>query len=133
MTPFLLPRSLQSAHRLMGAASFPEAVAVVAELGVIQRGENLSDRLLDDTIEHGRYAQGTLCPVGLVDEHPAHRRRAVGSFTQIRVDPFPVLPFEGREVIDAHRINTGCATVGFDPLPCPFQIRGGKDLLDRCI
>jgi site-specific DNA recombinase len=69
---------LRLRHRLLGRASGPEAVTVLAERRVPQRLKPLEHRLLDDAIDHGRNAESTPpATPGLWDHHPAHRLRLV--------------------------------------------------------
>ena len=65
-------------HRLVRRTPRAEAVTMLAESALEERAQHLRQRLLDQAIQHGRHAEGTLRPIGFRDEHPAHCRRTVG-------------------------------------------------------
>ena len=68
---------LRLRHRLLGRASRPKAVAVLAERRVPQRLQPLQHRLLDHAVDHGWNAE-VACPAGRFrDLHPTHRLRLV--------------------------------------------------------
>ena len=41
--------------------------------------DDLRDRLLNDSVQHGGNAQGALTPGGFWNPHPQHRCRAIGT------------------------------------------------------
>jgi hypothetical protein len=81
--------SLRLCHRLLGRASRPEAVTMLAERRIPQRLKPLENRLLDYTIDYGWNAE-VACPAGrLRDLHPTHRLRLVASLEQLVFDLRP--------------------------------------------
>jgi hypothetical protein len=81
---------LRLRHRLLGGASRPEAVTVLAERRIPQRLKPLEHRLLDDAIDHGWNAESTLpAAPGLWDHHPTHRLRLVAPLEQLMFDLRP--------------------------------------------
>ena len=115
----------------MGVASVAEPVAVFAELAVVERRQDLGDGLLDHPIQHGGHSEGPLAPVGFRDEHPAHRRRMIGSFPELGADALPVFAGKRREVIDGHPINARRAFVRLHLFPGKVQIRAIQHLLEQ--
>ena len=60
VTALPLPPGLHLTHRLMGVASDPEPVAVLAEVAVIERSQDLGNRLLNHSIQHRGDSEGPL-------------------------------------------------------------------------
>ena len=54
-------------------------VAVRTEGVIEERSDDLRDRLLNHSIQHGGYTQGPLAPGGFWNHHPQHRCRAIGA------------------------------------------------------
>ena len=82
-------------------------------------------------IQHGGHSEGPLASIGFGDEHPAHGRWAIRSFTELGTDAFPVLAGERREVIDGHAINARRAFVGLHLLPGKGHVRTVKHPLEQ--
>ena len=60
VTALPLPLGLHLTHRLMGVASGPETVAVLAEVAVIQRCQDLGNGLLNHSIQLRGHSEGPL-------------------------------------------------------------------------
>jgi hypothetical protein len=60
VTALPLPPCLHLTHRLMGVASSPEPVAVLAEVAVIERCQDLGNGLLNHSIQHRGHSEGPL-------------------------------------------------------------------------
>ena len=122
-----LCRLLHTAHRLVGPLTVAEPIAVRAEVRIEDRGQYLRDRLLYDTVQDRRYAQGTQIPVGLGNEHPSHGRRVIRACHQARTNLLPVLPGKGGELGDGHPIHPGRPAIGLHPEPCRLQVSRVED------
>src|SRR5271166_221418 len=102
---------LRLRHRLLGRATRPEAVAVLAERRVPQRLEPLQHRLLDHTVDHGWNAE-VACPAGrLRDLHPTHRLRLVATLEQLIFDLWPARFEEARKLSDGDAVDAGRSPV----------------------
>ena len=74
---------------------------------------------------------GPLASIGFRDEHPAHRRRMIGAFTELGADALPMFAGKRREVIDGHPIHARRAFVGPHPLPGEAHIRAVQHLPEQ--
>jgi hypothetical protein len=91
----------------------------------------LQDRLLHETVHHGRNAELARSTAGLGDFHPAHGFGLVAAVQQRGDQPFTVLPDPRKQFGDGHRIHPGRALVRFDPLIGLVEVRRVRDLLHQ--
>jgi len=115
----------------MGVVALTEPVTVLAEIRFEKRRQHLSHGLLDQAIQHRWHPEGTLAPIGFGNEHPAHRRGAVGSLHYRGADSRPLLPPKGGEVPDGHPVNARCPLVGSDTFPCLLKVVRGENSLHQ--
>ena len=125
------PAGFHFGHRLMGGAAGPVTVTVFAETDFEKRPQHLCDGLLDHPIQHRRYPQRALCPVGLRNPHPFDGRGPVTSFRDRLGDPRPFLPRERGEVLDGHAVDPRSALVRLHAFPRLGEVLRFKDLLDH--
>ncbi len=128
MTEPQLPAGLHSAHCRMGIAALAEAVTLVAELAVIERGEHLGDGLLDHSIQHRRNSEGPLRPIGFGDVNTAHGRWVIRPCFELGGDALPVLAGKRRELVDGHPIHPRRSAIAPDSLPGALHVRGVEHL-----
>src|SRR5215472_7547152 len=99
---------LRFAHRLLCATPRSETVAVFGECWVPALLQNLQRRLLDKPIQHARNAQFTHpTAIRLLDFHPSHRLRLIGSASQLFPNLWPMLLQVLRELFDGHPVCPG--------------------------
>lgn len=115
----------------MGGSVGTETVAAIAEVALEERPQHLRERLLDQTIQHRRYPERAFSPVRFCNEHPAHRRRAIGSFHQHGAESRPVGPKKRGKLLDRHLVEAGGSVVRFDPFPSRIQVFRVEDLLHQ--
>ena len=108
-----------------------QSIAAFAKIHFEKRTQHLCDGLLDHAIQHRRYAQRTLCPVGLWNEHPAHGRGAVVSFSDRCGNSRPVLPRERGKVRDGHAVDPRSTLVRLHAFPRLGEVFRFKDFLDH--
>ena len=75
------------------------------------RLQHLHHRLLDEAVEYRRNAERPCAARRFRYLHAPHRLRLVGAFKQMRPDREPVLLQVGRQIIDAHAVDTRSALV----------------------
>src|SRR5262249_15791369 len=102
---------LRPQHSLMRRAPRPKAEACLGERLVPLRLQHLHHRLLDEAVEHRRDAERPQAARRLRYLHPPHRLRLVGALKQLSPDREPVLLQVGRQVIDAHAVDSPCPLV----------------------
>jgi len=100
---------LRLRHRVVGGATRPEAVAVLAECRIPLRLKPLQDRLLDDTINHGWNAQVAHAAVRLRNLHPKNRLRRVAPLEQLIFNLRPARFEHARQLFDGNAVNAGRA------------------------
>ena len=122
-----LDEALGGADRVVSAPSGAEAITVGRERRVESRLQHLQDRLLDESIEHARNAEHAHPAPALLDLPTQHRLRLVGSGQKLRRNPFPVRRQVRRQLLYAHPIQAGSASVLHDSL----QRRSGVARLDH--
>ena len=76
---------------LMSRASRSEAIAVWVEARFPVLLDNLGNRLLDEAIQHCRYAQWAGTAIGFGNGDPPYRLWSVGLLEQLLPDLWPVL------------------------------------------
>ena len=95
------------AQRLVGAATGPETVGAVQEIGLVDGTEHLGHRTLDNLVFQGQDSERALPPVGLRDVDSPHWLRtistAVQPVAQVSQATLQVL----RIVLNRHRIYPG--------------------------
>src|ERR1700751_1526970 len=99
----------------MRASARPEAVAVLAEVGIKERVQHLQQRLLDQTIRHRRDAELTLAALGLGDRHPSHRTGPVRPRQQLLADRRPRRAQLRGSLVDVQSVYPGYAFFGPNP------------------
>jgi hypothetical protein len=102
---------------------------VLTELCFVDKGQFLSDGLLDHTIQYRGHAQWALFPVPLRYPDTAHRGWSVGSFFQLGDDPVAVRLPELRKSLDRHPVDPRCSCVGFNTTPRLHQVGAIRDRL----
>src|SRR5690349_23303324 len=123
---------LRLRHRLLGRASRPEAVTVLAERRVPQRLKPLEHRLLDDAIDHGWNAESTLpAAPGLGDHHPTHRLRLVAPLEQLMFDLRPARFEEVRELPNGDPVDAGRPLVAHHRTQRRFYVLRVTDCLHQ--
>src|SRR4051794_34331692 len=123
---------LRLCHRLLGRASWPEAVTVLAERRVPQRLKPLEHRLLDDAIDHGWNAESTLPSApGLWDHHPTHRLRLVAPLEQVMFDLRPARFEDVRELPNGDPVDAGRPLVAHHRTQRRFYVLGITDCLHQ--
>jgi hypothetical protein len=123
--------SLYLPERSVGGSLWSKAEARFRELWVEDRRHDLRDGLLDHPIHHTRDAQRPLAPARLGDHHPAHRLGAVGAIGQTQTDAGPMLARERREILDAHPVYAGRASIGLHLAPRSVHVLRGNHLLHQ--
>jgi hypothetical protein len=125
------PAGFHFGHCFRSGAAGSVAMAVFAETHFEKRPQHLCDGLLDHPIQHRRYPQRALGPVGLRNPHPFDGRGPVTSFSDRLGDPRPFLPRERGEVLDGHAIDPRSTLVRFHAFPRLGEVLRFKDLLDH--
>lgn len=106
-------------------------MAVFAEVRFEKRAQHLCGGLLVHAIQHRRYSQRALCPVGLRNPHPSDGCGPVVSFPDRSGNPRPVLPRERGEVLDGHAIDPRGTLVRLHAFPRLGEVSRFKDFLDH--
>ena len=112
----------------MRIAPRPEAVAVRMKVGVPLALDDLSQRLLDKSVRHRRYAQESFSSVWLGDFYAPHGRWSVRPRYQLHAHAGPVRFEVSTEFIYGHAVHTRCAFVAPDLRQGPFEILGVENL-----
>jgi hypothetical protein len=115
----------------MGAPTRAEAEARRRECRIEKRLQDLQNRLLNQTVHHGRNAELACSTAGLGDFHPAHGFGLVAAVEQRGDQPVAVLPEPGKQFGDGHSVHPGRALVRFDPLIGLVEVRRTRDLLHQ--
>jgi hypothetical protein len=118
-------------HRPVRASPRPEAVAVLAQSRVDDRLQHLQQRLLDQSVHHGRYAQFALSASRFGYAHAAHRTGPVAAVEQLRPDVRPGGLQIHRRVLHRASIDAGAALVGFDAPPRRSHVLSGQRLPEQ--
>src|ERR1700741_1987575 len=109
--------SLRLGHRLVGGASRSEAVTVLGKRPVPPLLENLTQGLLDQSVDDARHAELPDPAVRLGYFDPLDRLRLVGSLEQWRPDAWPVLTQVALGAFDGHPIHARTALILANALP----------------
>src|SRR4051794_5887470 len=106
----------------MGRATGPKPVAVFRERRVPAALQDLQNRLLDQTIQHGGNAKLAHPSVRFGDFDSPYWLRLVSPFEQLFPNAWPVLTQVVSGLVDGPAIDAGASLVGADSMPCPFKI-----------
>jgi hypothetical protein len=120
--PTRLDEPLRGYYRIMSTPPGPEAVAVFAERRVKQRLQHLQQGLLNQPIRYRRYAQLALASVRFRDHYPPYRTGPVRPPQQLVSYLRPSRDQMTCGLLNIQSIHAGCATIGFDTLPCLPQV-----------
>ena len=96
---------LRLRHRLLGRASRPQAVAVLAERRVPQRLEPLQHRLLNHAVDRSWNAEVACAAGRFRDLHPTHRLRLVAPPQQLMFDLRPARFQDARQLSNGHPLD----------------------------
>jgi hypothetical protein len=99
----------------MGALARAETEARCREGRIDDRFQDLQNRLLNKTVDHGWNAELAGSTAGLGDFHPAHGFGLVAAVDQRGDQPLAVLAQPRKQFGDRHRVHPGGALVRFDP------------------
>ena len=121
--------ALRLGYRLMGGASWAEAVAVLGECRIPLLLENLQQGLLDQSVDDARHAEFSDPALRLGDFNPLDRLWLVDSLEQLGPDAWPVLTQVALGVIDGHPIHARTALVASNAFPRCFQVLSATHLL----
>src|SRR5512143_551116 len=122
---------LRLSYGLMGRATGSEPVAMLRERRVPAALQDLQDRLLDQTIQHGGDAQLAHPAVRFGDLDSPYRSRSISPVEQLFPDGWPVLTQVVPGLVDGPAIDAGARLVGADLLPCLFEVLSFAHLLHQ--
>ena len=118
----------------MGGAPGPKAEARRREVRVEERAQHLRDRLLDHPIDDGGNPQQPFpLPVPLRNLRTPDRGRLVRLVSDRLANTCPVFPRKGREVLNGHPVDAGCAVIGFHLAPGVAQVLWRKYSLHQIV
>src|SRR5690606_14415441 len=93
-------------NRPVGTPIWAEPVTVVRESGVIDRRQHLGNRLLNETINHGRDSKQSHAAVRFRDFDPADRLWLIGSRQKFHFHGVPVFDDMRSQVLYGHFVDT---------------------------
>ncbi|MNC15113.1 hypothetical protein D3C75_629150 [compost metagenome] len=126
----VIPRTdivLSLFHCLMGRASGPEPIAVIAERRIPLPLQFLHHRLLDKAIDYRRDTQQAFAAAGFRDAHSSHRGWAVTAGQQLRFQFRPVVFQVVRQLACAHAVTSRRTFIGFHSFQGLLEIDGFTD------
>mgnify|MGYP001254055630 CR=1 FL=1 len=119
-------------HCLMSGSSWAKPVTMRGESRVPVALQDLQQRLLDETIQHSRYAElSHSVAIRLGDAYSLYRLRSVGSVQQFLTEGRPIIPQEAWQFIDGHPVDSRTPSVCLNSFQRFLQICSLADLLHQ--
>jgi hypothetical protein len=89
------------------------------------------DRLLEEPIQNGRYAQHACASSGFGDVHPPHRTGFITAAKDLLFDPVPVFPQVAAELARFQAVHSGGTGVALHGLQGSDQVASFEHRLDE--
>src|SRR3990167_4760934 len=99
-----------------------ESETAVGERSIPARLQDLQDRLLNETVLHGRYPQEAHTAAQFGNLNPPDRFRLVRSLKERPPDSSPVAAQMIRQLFDGHPVDSGLAPILNHSSQCALQI-----------